>query len=57
MTQEEFLQALWPEIYVQPEVLKSHIRDIRSALRDDPKIPLLHRNPAAAWIPVHCSCD
>ena len=39
VTQEEFLQALWPEIYVQPEVLKSHIRDIRSALGDDPKIP------------------
>jgi DNA-binding winged helix-turn-helix (wHTH) protein len=39
VTQEEFLQALWPETYVQPEVLKSHIRDIRSALGDDPKIP------------------
>jgi DNA-binding winged helix-turn-helix (wHTH) protein len=39
VTQEEFLQALWPETYVQPEVLESHIRDIRSALGDDPKIP------------------
>jgi len=37
VTQDELLEALWPETYVQPEVLKSHIRDIRSALGDDPK--------------------
>jgi DNA-binding winged helix-turn-helix (wHTH) protein len=39
VTQDELLEALWPETYVQPEVLKSHIRDIRSALGDDPKVP------------------
>lgn len=39
VTQDEMLEALWPETYVQPEVLKSHIRDIRSALGDDPKNP------------------
>src|SRR3984885_6014409 len=39
VTQDELLDALWPETYVQPEVLKSHIRDIRSALGDDPKVP------------------
>src|SRR5271163_3605077 len=39
VTQEEMLEALWPETYVQPEVLKSHIRDIRSALGDDAKSP------------------
>jgi hypothetical protein len=33
------LEALWPETYVQPEVLKSHIRDIRGALGDDAKSP------------------
>jgi DNA-binding winged helix-turn-helix (wHTH) protein len=37
VTQDEMLEALWPETFVQPEVLKSHIRDIRNALRDDPK--------------------
>src|SRR5271166_4102464 len=37
VTQDEMLEALWPETFVQPEVLKSHIRDIRSALGDDPK--------------------
>ncbi len=39
VTQDELLQALWPETYVQPEVLKSHIRDIRAALGDDAKSP------------------
>jgi DNA-binding winged helix-turn-helix (wHTH) protein len=37
--QDEMLEALWPDTYVQPEVLKSHIRDIRAALEDDPKSP------------------
>src|SRR5271166_4164333 len=37
VTQDELLDALWPDTFVQPEVLKSHIRDIRSALEDDPK--------------------
>src|ERR1700722_19712257 len=39
VTREEMLEALWPETYVQPEVLKSHIRDIRAALGDDAKSP------------------
>ena len=36
VTQDELL---WPDTFVQPEVLRSHIRDIRSALEDDPKSP------------------
>src|SRR5262249_2235942 len=40
VSQDELLEALWPGIYVQPEVLKSHIRDIRSALGDRPKNPV-----------------
>jgi DNA-binding winged helix-turn-helix (wHTH) protein len=39
VTQDELLEALWSEAFVQPEVLKSHIRDIRGALGDDPKTP------------------
>jgi predicted ATPase len=39
VTQNELLEALWPETNVQPEVLKSHIRDVRVALEDDPKVP------------------
>jgi predicted ATPase len=39
VSQQELLENLWTETYVQPEVLKSHIRDIRAALEDDPKHP------------------
>src|SRR5467141_618051 len=40
VTQNELLEALWPDTFVQPEVIKSHILDIRAALGDRPKNPL-----------------
>src|SRR5271166_2374057 len=39
VTQDELLEALWPDTFVQPEVLKSHILNVRSALGDHPKNP------------------
>jgi TolB-like protein/DNA-binding winged helix-turn-helix (wHTH) protein/lipoprotein NlpI len=39
VTQDELLNALWPDTFVQPEVLKSHILDVRHALGDDAKHP------------------
>jgi predicted ATPase len=39
VTQNEILEALWPDTFVQPEALKSQILDIRRALGDDPKHP------------------
>jgi DNA-binding winged helix-turn-helix (wHTH) protein len=39
VTQDELLSALWPQSYVQPEVLKHHVLEIRKALGDDPKKP------------------
>jgi predicted ATPase len=39
VTQEELLDAIWPDTHVQPEVLKRHIFDIRNVLGDDPKSP------------------
>src|ERR1700675_2346444 len=39
VTQDELLNALWPDTYVQPEVLKSHILVIRQALGDRPNNP------------------
>lgn len=39
VTQSELLDALWTETFVQPEVLKSHILDVRGALGDDAKHP------------------
>jgi DNA-binding winged helix-turn-helix (wHTH) protein len=39
VTQDELLEVLWPDTFVQPEVLKSHVRDIRIVLGDDSKHP------------------
>jgi predicted ATPase/DNA-binding winged helix-turn-helix (wHTH) protein len=39
VTHDELLTALWPDTFVQPEVLKSHILDVRVALGDNPKNP------------------
>ncbi len=39
VTQNELLEALWPDTFVQPEVLKSHILEVRAALGDSPKQP------------------
>ncbi|WP_186307782.1 AAA family ATPase [Paraburkholderia sp. BCC1884] len=39
ITQDEFLDALWQKVQVQPEVLKSHMLSIRTALDDDPRNP------------------
>ena len=39
VTQDEILEALWPETYVNPEVLRKNIQEIRKALRDLPDNP------------------
>ena len=39
VTHEEFLDAIWPGSYVQPQVLKSQILKIRKALGDDARKP------------------
>ena len=39
VTHDELLNALWPDTFVQPEVLKSHILAVRTALGDHPKNP------------------
>jgi TolB-like protein/DNA-binding winged helix-turn-helix (wHTH) protein/Tfp pilus assembly protein PilF len=39
MTQDEILEALWPDTYVNPEVLRKHIQEIRKALGDRPDNP------------------
>ena len=40
VTQQELLDAVWPDTFVQPEVLKYQIADIRSILGDNPKDPV-----------------
>jgi predicted ATPase len=39
VTQDELLNSVWPNTYVQPEVLKYQVADIRSALGDNAKSP------------------
>jgi predicted ATPase/DNA-binding winged helix-turn-helix (wHTH) protein len=35
----ELMERVWPDTFVQPEVLSSHIRDIRAALGDNARKP------------------
>ena len=35
ITHDELLEALWPETYVQPQVLRTYMLDLRKALGDD----------------------
>lgn len=37
VTHRELLEAVWPNVVVQPEVISSHIRDLRIALGDKAK--------------------
>ena len=39
ITHEEFLEAVWPGVYIQPEGLKGQILTLRSALEDDARNP------------------
>jgi DNA-binding winged helix-turn-helix (wHTH) protein len=52
VTQDEILEELWPETYVNPEVLRKYILEIRKVLGDRPsssmKAPprrLYHKQP------------
>src|SRR5580693_690301 len=40
VTQQELLDALWPDTFVQPEILRKYILEIRKVLKDPPKNPL-----------------
>jgi DNA-binding winged helix-turn-helix (wHTH) protein len=40
VTHNELLESLWPDTFVQPEVLENHILQIRSALGDNPTDPV-----------------
>src|SRR4029453_6765534 len=40
VSQNEILEALWPETYVNPEVIKKYILSIRRVLGDSPEEPV-----------------
>src|SRR5207237_9565780 len=60
VTQSELLESLWPDTFVQPEVIKSHILDIRTALGDGPEnrpcIEPLPRRASRVIAPVKDVC-
>ena len=39
ISHDELLDALWPETYVQPQVLRTYMLDLRKILGDDPASP------------------
>ena len=39
VTQDEILEALWPETYVNPEGVRKYILELRKVLGDEPKHP------------------
>lgn len=39
VTHDELLEALWPETYVQPQVLRTYVLELRKLLADDPSSP------------------
>ncbi len=39
VTHNELMDRVWPDTFVQPEVLSSHVRDIRAALGDSARKP------------------
>src|SRR5437879_3490016 len=39
VTHEQLLNAVWPETFVQQEVLKVYVRELRRAFQDDAKHP------------------
>jgi predicted ATPase len=39
ITHDELLEALWPETYVQPQILRTYVLELRKLLGDDPASP------------------
>lgn len=39
ITHDELLDALWPETYVQPQVLRTYVLELRKILNDDARAP------------------
>jgi DNA-binding winged helix-turn-helix (wHTH) protein/tetratricopeptide (TPR) repeat protein len=56
VTRRELIEAVWPDVVVQPEVLKSQILEVRRVLGDDAKHPqfieTLHRRGYRFIAPV-----
>ena len=57
VTQDELLEALWPETYVNPEGIRKYILEIRKALGDQPGQPAFIETLPETGLPVRSSGD
>ena len=53
ITQDELLEALWPETYVNQEVLRKYILEIRKVLGDRPEKPAFIETVTKRGIPIY----
>ena len=54
VTQDEILEAIWPETYVNPEAIRKYILEIRKVLGDRRQSAVIHRNVSEAGLSI-CS--
>jgi len=58
VSHDELLDALWPETYVQPQVLRTYMLDLRKVLDDDPRNPrFIQSLPKRGYCFVAEVCD
>lgn len=58
VSHDELLDALWPETYVQPQVLRTYMLDLRRLLGDDPRCPqYIQSLPKRGYCFVAPVCD
>ena len=55
VTEDELLEAVWPEVYVEPQAVKSqHVRRSQSVGRQSEETGV-HRDSSQTRVPFHCS--
>ena len=52
ITHDEILDALWPKTYVQPQVLRTYMLELRKVLGDDAKTSEVHSDHARSVVTV-----
>ncbi len=58
ITHDELLDALWPETFVQPQVLRTYVLELRKLLGDDPAHPrFIQTLPKRGYCFVAAVCD
>ena len=53
ITHDELLDALWPETYVQPQVLRTYVLELRKILKTTQEEPKIYPDRSQAWLQLH----